>query len=84
MQAIKNEILSHICYTDLVYGRINKKLKVNLSNEEIESLMIKVITHCDSIEKIGKNYYIYNSEYKTRVTVNSYTFRIITADRIAI
>jgi predicted DNA binding CopG/RHH family protein len=80
----KTEILSRICYTELVYGRINKKLKTNVSNDEIEELMIKVIQNSNeqSFQKIGKNYYISNEQYNIRVTINSFTFRVITVDKI--
>lgn len=78
----KLKILNHLCYTDLVYGRINKKLNVDLSNDKIENMMINIISGSDDIKKIGKNWYIYNSKQRIRVTVNTYTFRIITADRI--
>ena len=80
----KTEILSHLCYTELVYGRINKKLQTNMSNEEIEELMIKVIKNYNeqSFQKIGKNYYISNEQYNIRVTINSYTFRVITVDKL--
>lgn len=76
------EIISHLCYTDLVYGRINKKLKLNLSNEDIKKLIVNRIDSCDTIEKIGKNYYISNNKHNIRITVNSYTYRVITADKI--
>jgi hypothetical protein len=80
----KNTILKNLCYTELVYGRINKKLKTAYTNEQIEDLMRKVISETPDrdILKTGKNFYITNPEQGIRVTVNSYTFRIITADRI--
>jgi len=37
------EILKNICYTELVYGRINKKLNINLSKEQIEEFIFKII-----------------------------------------
>jgi len=81
---VKNEILKSICYTELVYKRINKKLNIKFSKEQIEKLMFDVIQNTDEkyFEKIGKNYYITNIEYNLRITVNSNTFRVITADRI--
>ena len=81
---MKNEILKSICYTELVYERINKKLNIKLSKEQIEKLMFDVIQNTDEeyFERIGKNYYITNIEHNLRITVNSNTFRIITADRI--
>ena len=55
-----------------------------MSNEEIEELMIKVIKNYNeqSFQKIGKNYYISNEQYNIRVTINSYTFRVITVDKL--
>ncbi len=50
----KKNILQNLCYTPPVYGRINKKLKLGLSNDAIEGLMLEVIKGCDTIEKIGK------------------------------
>lgn len=80
----KNEILQNHCYTDLVYQRINKKLGTNLSEEEIETLIQKILveTDLDCYEKIGKNYYISNKKQNIRITVNSNTFRIITVDKL--
>lgn len=84
MNIDKTQILSNICYTELVYDRINKKLKTNFSNKEIEILMFKTIekTEINNFEKIGKNFYISNFEKNVRITVNSNTFRIITVDKI--
>ncbi|MCV5952197.1 DUF3781 domain-containing protein [Lactococcus petauri] len=80
---MKDKILENLCYTPLVYARINKKLKLNLSNIEIEHLIYETISDYHSeIEKVGKNFYIYNHSKKIRTTVNSYTYRVITADKI--
>jgi len=81
---MKDKILQNICYTELVYERINKKLNIKLSKEQIEKLMFDVIQNTDEeyFERIGKNYYITNTVHSIRITVNSNTFRIITADRI--
>ena len=38
MNINKTEILRNICYTELVYGRINKKLNIKLSKEQIEAI----------------------------------------------
>ncbi len=35
MSINKREILKNICYTELVYGRINKKLNVRFSKKQI-------------------------------------------------
>lgn len=80
----KTVILARISYTELVYGRINKKLNLTFSKSEIEKLIYKVIEETPEVDfqRIGKNMYIGNTEYNIRVTVNTNTCRIITADRI--
>ena len=77
-------ILNNICYTELVYKRINKKLKTNLSKKEIELFIFKVIknTELNNFQKIGKNFYIFNLDEKIKITVNSNTNRIITVDKL--
>lgn len=84
MENDKNDILNNIGYTELVYGRINKKLKIDLSNAEIEELILKIIAETteDEFEKIGKNIYITNHDKGVRLTINSFTKRIITADQV--
>ena len=78
------EILSKICYTELVYQRINKKLKTELSKLEIEKMLFDILSETQEkyFEKIGKNFYVVNSENNIRMTINSNTFRIITVDKI--
>jgi FKBP-type peptidyl-prolyl cis-trans isomerase (trigger factor) len=80
----KNQILKNICYTDLVYGRINKKLNIELTKEEIEKMIYEVIeeTNETKFKKTGKNIYITNDNKDIRLTINSYTNRIITADSL--
>jgi 20S proteasome alpha/beta subunit len=82
MHHTKSEILKKICYTELVYERINKKLKSNLSKEEIEEMIFTILneTHESNFQKTGKNIYVTNNERKIRLTINSFTFRIITVD----
>lgn len=84
MENNKNEILEKHCYTELVYLRINKKLKIALSKDETENFIRKVLeeTVIENYLKKGKNFYISNKDYNVRITVNSNTFRIITVDRI--
>ncbi|MEQ9167929.1 MAG: DUF3781 domain-containing protein [Fulvivirga sp.] len=80
----KKEILEKICYTELVYGRINKKLNIELSNDKIEELIFSIINETEETEfkKTGKNIYITNNEQNIKLTINSYTNRIITADKL--
>ena len=79
----KEEILEKICYTDLVYGRINKKLNIKLSKDQIEEMISAIISETDenNFRKTGKNIYITNIERQLKLTINSYTYRIITADK---
>ena len=84
MNPSKSEILKRICYTVLVYERINKKLNKQLSKIEIEELIYETIRESaeSGFEKIGKNIYVTNHDRNIRITVNSHTFRIITVDEI--
>lgn len=84
MDNYKKEILSKICYTELVYGRINKKLNLELSKQKIENLISTTLSETDESEfqKKGKNIYITNNERNIRLTINSYTNRIITVDKL--
>jgi hypothetical protein len=84
MNNYKKEIVGKICYTELVYGRINKKLNTALSKHKIEEIVITILKETDvsAFHKKGKNIYITNNERNIRLTINSYTNRIITADKL--
>lgn len=84
MTNYKKDILEKICYTELVYGRINKKLNINLSKGEIEKMVLTIIkeTEESGFYKKGKNIYIINNDRNIRLTINSFSNRIITADRL--
>ena len=84
MRNYKKVILDKLCYTELVYGRINKKLKIDLSKDKIEELITTVILETDENKfiKTGKNIYITNEKRNIMLTINSYTNRIITADKL--
>lgn len=45
------KIAEKLCYTDLGYQRINKKLKLDYSRNEIESLLQKIFS-------VQREYYI--------------------------
>ena len=81
---VKKEILENICYTELVYERINKKLKINFWKKQIEEFIFKIIKETEEsfFIKKWKNFYITNSENDIKITINSNTFRIITVDKI--
>lgn len=84
MNIDKTEILQKLCYTELVYERINKKLRSEFSKPEIEALLDKVIRETPEtfFERRGKNVYITNCEQNIRITVNLNTFRVITINEI--
>ena len=85
MTDYKTQIENNICYTDLVYERVNKKLKTQLSKKQIESLVQEILreTETSQFRKTGKNVYISNTVKNIRLTVNSYTNRLITADLLS-
>lgn len=84
MTDIKQQVIGNVCYTDLVYKRINKKLSTDLSNRQIELYIEGILINTDEsfYEKTGKNYYVSNIEYNIRITINSNTYRVITVNRI--
>lgn len=85
MPVDKKLILDNLCYTELVYGRIRKKLSIQMTDKEIEKYILQVIkeTPPGGFEKNGKNYYIRNLKREIKITINSYTTRIITVDKIS-
>lgn len=84
-EQIRATILTHLCYTEQVYGRINKKLATSMSRDEAHILIRSVkANELNEIKKIGKNYYIYDEEKQIRITINSHTCREITVDQISV
>ena len=84
MRINKKDILKNICFTELVYGRINKKLTTTFSKQEIDEFIVNLIKETEEryFVKIGKNFYVTNMLNKIKVTINSNTFRVITVDRV--
>lgn len=80
----KLKVLENICYTELVYDRINKKLHTDLSKKQIEAFLLNILTETNDrfFIKTGKNFYVTSTENNIRITINSYTFRVITVDKI--
>lgn len=80
----KQKSIENICYTELVYERINKKLNINYSKEQIEFFIVEILKETNEMffTKTGKNYYVTNTEKNIRITINSNTFRVITVDKI--
>ena len=48
MNINKQEILKNICYTELVYERINKKLNIKLSKKQIEVYIFKILKEAEN------------------------------------
>jgi hypothetical protein len=84
MNSYKTDILNNICYTELVYERINKKLNKKFSKNEIENMIFEILKETDKLQfqKTGKNIYVTNYERNIIITVNSNTYRIITVDNL--
>ncbi len=84
MDIDKSKILDNICYTELVHGRINKKLKTTFLKSEIEKMIYKILSEIEESDflKIGKNYYATNTDKQIRIPINSNNYRIITVDKI--
>ncbi|MGQ2375645.1 DUF3781 domain-containing protein [Companilactobacillus zhachilii] len=73
--------LNNVCYTPLVFNRVNKKLQVNLSNEEIKTLVNQIIQDkATTIVKDGKNYYLQNDDIE--LVINSFNYRLITVNKL--
>ena len=67
-----------------MYDRINRKLGLYLSPQEIESFISDIIMHTDTNHflKKGRTINITNDTEHIRITVNSCTFRVISTDKI--
>ncbi len=80
----KIEILNRICYTELVYDRINKKLDSKFSKSEIEKMLFYIVKETQEVffQRIGKNIYVTSRERNIKITINSNTYRIITVDKL--
>lgn len=78
----KQIIANKLCYTELVYQRINKKLAMNFTKVQIERLIYHVVVNADLVERQGKNFYIYNNQNRVVVTVNVNNNRVITVNKM--
>ncbi len=78
----KNEIVNNIDKintTELGIIRIKKNLSIE-NKDVIEFCKECIIDNISYVEKKGKNYYVYWNDCK--ITINSYSYTIITAHRI--
>lgn len=81
---IKANIIKNLCYTELVYYRVNNKLNLNLTKDEVEEFISTLIAEIpeQEIVKTWKNYYLVNHRKNVRLTINSNNYRLITVDKI--
>jgi len=78
-----SELQRTVCYTELVYQRVNKKLKTQLTQTEIEALVDRLLADVtSSVEKRGKNYYITNQHAQIQLVINSFNSRLITVNAL--
>ncbi len=84
MKDFKKRIIKNLCYTELVYERINNKLTADFSKRQIELFINEILhkTNENYYIRTGKNYYVTNTENNIRITINSNTYRVITVDKI--
>lgn len=80
MSIDKTDVLHRICYTALVYERINRKLSSQLSKQEIERMIFTIVREApeESFERAGKNIYVTSIDKQIKITINANTYRIIT------
>lgn len=78
-----SELQRTVCYTELVYQRVNKKLKTQLTQSEIEALVDRLLADVtSSVEKRGKNYYVTNQRTQIQLVINSFNSRLITVNAL--
>jgi len=83
-QTLLKTISENICYTELVYERVNKKLAVDWSHSETETWVHAILRDPDSlVERRGKNYYVANQRRRSQLTVNAHNYRLITVNRLS-
>ena len=76
-------IQSRVCYTDLVYQRVNKKLNKDMTPAQIEALVQRVLNNeLTSILCQGKNYYIEDKIKDVVLTINRNNYRLITINKL--
>ena len=79
---LKTSLADKFRNTSLGFVRIKNNLSINhFTDNETEDLLRKIILSTPLLDIVtkGKNYYFKCLEYNAILTVNSYTFTIITA-----
>lgn len=81
-QTLKLSIAENFKNTPMEFLRIKKNLDIHhFTDAETENYLKEILlsTSLDNIETKGKNHYFKNVKYNAILTVNSYSFTIITA-----
>lgn len=84
-EILKTTIVNQFRNTILGFLRIKKNLDiVHFSESETEAYLKEIIisTPLEDIETKGNNYYFSSLNYNALLTINSYTFTIITAKQM--
>jgi len=83
MDELLQQLSEQVCYTELVFQRVNKKLKTVMTEAEVKALIQGILLDAgSSVEQRGKNYYVTSSVRHVRLTINRFNCRLITADRV--
>lgn len=81
-QALLAVIAARVCYTELVFARVNKKLATTLTTAEVKAMVQQILNDSSSqLVKRGKNYYVSNKQAAVQLTINSFNYRLITASK---
>ncbi len=85
MNELKNIVLQNLSYTKKSFERINKKLDLDFTDEEIKEFVKDIIqqTPENYFKKRGGKLYITNKERKLKITINVSTCRVLTAEDLS-
>ncbi|WP_349515594.1 DUF3781 domain-containing protein [Leuconostoc suionicum] len=79
----KDIFVNNNCYTELVFTRVNKKLKTSWDILIIKYIVNDILTSNDSDYKLnGKNWYVSNKNANIELVINKNNYRLITANQI--
>ncbi|GEK28898.1 hypothetical protein IV55_GL001441 [Furfurilactobacillus siliginis] len=71
-----------LCYTPLVFERINKKLQQKMTISEATAFVHFAVLTADELVTRGKNIYAANYRQHVCVTVNKHNHRVITVTQL--
>lgn len=74
-------ISARICYTPLVFERVNKKLGLNQDEATTRLMVNNVLANPDDVSRRGKNYYVRSRQYRVELTINASNYRLITVTK---